>query len=551
MINEMMHCRFIAARFVATSCVLVVFTTGCASGVRLYDEPKARSMSEIKTQYAQADVLGLIEVERQNLSKLLAEEIRTIRENSQLQVDFALLSLVDDNAPMADTYLDEGLSRIEALGFLNGQKELRQFLMSDAGRAIRSPELDLRADRIAELTGQLPPRCHAASQLSNSMTWPSDISEFEQGLANIQYVAYVSACKKLQQELSSAPAFGGKLKQALDDWQAAQTQLLSRRTDIEDKTREYRASKAAHRKAVKAREDAIKSGDARTQQLRSEAERTLDTLKRAKKALDALGSGALEGDTVADIVTLLTATAGGDIDTDDPDIRIAAVILRELPSLAGEMTLLIERAQAPTVSNLLIEMNHQLLRKQYAEQLAALSEERVAILKAKFVAYKSEARRWLDFTDAMCNFATASHKKDSLGEACDDFLIIDGGNKCILPVPASAEIANCQLGKPWHKNIQNPPNDAATRELYKALAAYVRALSSQSTQKEQSFRLVDVKHRETLVAKENAVRSWNNLVVTPIGELDAYFQSGIKATEIADLLVKALGLTAIAIGVSN
>ena len=43
----------------------------------------------------------------------------------------------------------------------------------------------------------------------------------------------------------------------------------------------------------------------------------------------------------------------------------------------------------------------------------------------------------------------------------------------------------------------------------------------------------------------------NNLVEIPIAQLDAYFQAGIKANEIADLIVKALGLSAIVIGVTK
>ena len=36
-----------------------------------------------------------------------------------------------------------------------------------------------------------------------------------------------------------------------------------------------------------------------------------------------------------------------------------------------------------------------------------------------------------------------------------------------------------------------------------------------------------------------------------LDELDAYYKAGIKPAEIADLIVKALGFTAIAIGVAQ
>jgi hypothetical protein len=91
----------------------------------------------------------------------------------------------------------------------------------------------------------------------------------------------------------------------------------------------------------------------------------------------------------------------------------------------------------------------------------------------------------------------------------------------------------------------------ATRELYKALAAYLQALAIQGTESEQTFNLIDIGHREALAGREAALRGWDNLVAVPISQLDAYYQAGLKPAEIADLLIKALGFTAIAIGVSQ
>jgi hypothetical protein len=107
------------------------------------------------------------------------------------------------------------------------------------------------------------------------------------------------------------------------------------------------------------------------------------------------------------------------------------------------------------------------------------------------------------------------------------------------------------LDKPWHENIQAPANPAATRELYKALAAYLQALALRGTQHEQTFRLIDVRHRESLASRESAIRGWDNLVAVPVSQLEAYYQAGLKPAEIADLIVKALGFTAIAVGVAQ
>ena len=107
------------------------------------------------------------------------------------------------------------------------------------------------------------------------------------------------------------------------------------------------------------------------------------------------------------------------------------------------------------------------------------------------------------------------------------------------------------MTKPWNENITNGSNQDATRELYKALSGYLRALAEQAKPAEQDFRMIDLLHRETLAARQSAIQSWNNLVAVPIDQLDAYYHSGLKPAEIADLFVKALGLTAIAIGASQ
>ena len=94
-------------------------------------------------------------------------------------------------------------------------------------------------------------------------------------------------------------------------------------------------------------------------------------------------------------------------------------------------------------------------------------------------------------------------------------------------------------------------NEEASRELYKAITAYLGTLAEQAKAVEKDFRLIDVNHRETLAGRRAALLGWDNLVGVPIDQLDAYYQSGLKPAELADLIIKAMGFTAIAIGVSQ
>ncbi len=210
-------------------------------------------------------------------------------------------------------------------------------------------------------------------------------------------------------------------------------------------------------------------------------------------------------------------------------------------------------AKAPSVSNLLIELPHQTVLLEHAKALQALEERRVDILKAKFKAYLEEPKLILTFRDALCSFAyhsdTTPATQGHPGIKCDTFKPPEVGSAdCEIEGKA---IRNCALSKPWKDFLNNPPRDDTGREFYKALAAFTQVFPVRASQIEQDFNLIDLKHRENLATREMALKAWNNLAAVPIEQLDAYYQSGLKPEAIADVIVKALGFTAITVGVSQ
>ena len=168
--------------------------------------------------------------------------------------------------------------------------------------------------------------------------------------------------------------------------------------------------------------------------------------------------------------------------------------------------------------------------------------------KAKYDAYTVEANHWLRFHDAMCSYAALSSQQKHPGEACNDFAPPDKNNRCVL---AGAAIANCALGKPWKEALHGNEPGETRRELYKGVTHYLQAIAIQAVPIEEAFREIDIHQRETLVAKSSALGSWNNLVSVPLDQLDGYYKGGVKPVEIADLILRALTFTAIAIGVSK
>ena len=534
---------------IAALALTAVILSGCSTGVRLQDEQKSKVMAATKESYINAKVLDIFEVENKNLASLLAEELKVVRDNNKLQIDLALLEIADNGTPMADTYAGEAKDRLEQLGYLS-HKHLRDVFLNQSGGQVRNPRLADRSRRIKKVAGVLPLDCQLKVDLAPNMQWPDELSEQKLSIAKTNYQAYRVACEKRKDELASTRVPEGKTKKALDDWKTAKSELNSREEDV----LQYKAKVTQHRKEYN---DALAllnivegNGGKLETERRKQAETALQELDEAKALLNKTDASALAGENVNNIITLLTAVSGREIDTKNTNVKKAAEIMAEIPSLAGDMKALMEQGRAPSVSNLLIEMRHQVLRMEYAVELRTLAEERVAILKTVYDGYWEEAKLWLEFSNALCSFAVVSAGKEFPGQACDEFTVsvAHGEVECKF---GAEPLADCILAKPWNENISNPANGTATREIYKALSAYLRALGSQSQQHEQTYNLINIRHRETLAAKEAAIRSWNNLVETPITQLDAYYASGIKASEIADLFVKALGLTAIAIGVSH
>jgi hypothetical protein len=178
----------------------------------------------------------------------------------------------------------------------------------------------------------------------------------------------------------------------------------------------------------------------------------------------------------------------------------------------------------------------------------------------------SQSELWRAYSDNLCKLAYAGNKEAAPGVACETIKFEGGSDSltCKLQLDDGAQktITNCVLGKSWRflfgsgladtmKEAKPEQLAIARRYLHEAAAAYlqVRLNAYHSTQEE--FRRIDVAYRRIVVQREATLEQWKNVVEIPVIELDGYYSGGIKSAEIADLLVKALGFTAVAIGVSK
>ena len=527
---------------------------GC-EGVRLYDKSKADVSAAIKTKYAEADILGTIEVQKKNLDALLVEELKVVRENHQLQVDFSLLELADNDSPMADTWYDEIDVPLEQLGVSSDPRGLRTYIMG-------IEEGDLRDSQMAGLRRRMKqnglvdvPPCRLDTKFPElKVLLPEGLDETAIAIIANKYKLYRKACQKKKESIQSL-LFGGKVVKAKRAWENAKSDQQTRKQEVENLKIQVDQAIVAHKAAAAAAKAAGKKGEEFEKAIKEQADKLASALKTAATAAPEI----LSEKRLSSIVTLLKAAAGEQTTVeDDPELATAVVLVRGLSSLSGDIAGLVASAKAPSVSNLLIELQHQTVLLEHAKALQALEDRRIDILKAKFEAYLKEAKLILTFRDALCSFAyhsdTTPATQGHPGIKCDTFKPPKvkppevGSTDCEIEGKA---IRNCALSKPWKDFLNNPPRDDAGREFYKALAAFTQLFPVRASQIEQDFNLIDLKHRENLAAREMALKAWNNLAAVPIDQLDAYYQSGLKPEAIADLIVKALGFTAITVGVSQ
>jgi hypothetical protein len=536
----------------ATSLLLASALAGCANGIRLYDEPRSKLATSIKDGYGNASVLSTIEVEKRNLDKLLEEELKVVRDNQQLRVDFALLRIADDSTPMAVTYTDRTIRRLRELGYPS-VKAARASVIAEVEEEIFKERLASFERNIKAFAPRIDvPRCTVGGTLPETLEIPGTVTNQNKDRALHFYGLYRKRCLELLEAEPASP--GGLAGQALATWRSAVAEVEALDREVDAAQKAVAEKKAARDAAAKAGSDAAKAGAATTKELQDKA-------AAAEKALtEARGLPGFAKERVNALVTLLTAAAGGKVDSKDSDVAAAAAVAASIPSLAGDVKN-VQRGKTPSVNNLLIELRHQVVLLERARQLRSLAQQRADLARAQYEAIRTEAELWVRFSDAMCSLAVAVAGKPWSGQKCDNFEIATTddatqptGRRMICKLADPELPSTCVLvTHRWNQTIQEfgKDKDTATRELWKGLAAFFQALAAEGTQHELTFRLIDVRHREALVAREVALRGWDNLVAVPIDQLDAYYRAGLKPAEIADLLVKALGFGAIAYGVSR
>jgi hypothetical protein len=539
---------------------------GCA-GIHLYDPGRESTARDVKTKYTELNLPAVVATERQNLDALLEEELAVVREAHSLRLDLALLRIVDDDEPIGATITgvttearqtrpNSFSRRLTELGYKD-IASLRDFLNGADLLSSRAEAVRNRAALIYVGAGLHAPACDAPD-------FAKRLTEILDGIANpvkreqirIHTEAYARGCMEY---LAEGPKLGkGEVSRAHGEWRRAQTALAEQRAKAQELDESLKKASGEYEAAVKAQQAAGTSEN--LVRVEKAAGALRDALKQAGKASDLVGVPALSESRIQAIDTVLTALSGGRIDDEkvsEPDVQRAALVAGQVPALVGEIEVLVQRSRAPAVSPLVIEKQHQLLLRDDALRRVNLAAQRVALLELKYNALVAEARFLLAQRDSVCNVLQPAEAKRRI--KCDTLQasLKDNQWTCTYQLEKKDEVPppmpqDCaKLALTWGQGLREG-TPAEKRAMWEAIAGLGGRLAiARPLQDETDFRLAHLSHLEVAASDEFALRAWDGLITTPVNQLAAYHQTGIKPAELADLIVKAIGLGAIGIGVNR
>ncbi len=531
----------------ASPLLLAAALTACGGGVQVYDEEKAQLSSAAQAEYQQNQSLTpLLDAQEQALDRQLERDLAAVKNSHQIELKSRLLRVAeglgeDDKVaafwaevmqarlqePELGIYSSEIADLLEAIDQYRQFQSQRRFLQSDL-------------DNYRAFSGGVnPPPCRKDRPLPDEISASMVVGD-DPGMVNLIYAKYKRECDNLR-ELWSHNRFSGELAQSRLELEELEYDESLQRAQLEAASAEY----------DQAMEDLARAGGTE-EQIRAVAQRFSNAVE---KIAAARGDGPLAQRQAIALRVLLISAANGPIETGmDPKLDKASILVGSMPSMVGRLANMKARAEMPSVGRMLMGMRHQQSLIDYANLRKGQLEQRVALLEKGSRSILREMEGWRDFHNSMCNlfFAMSTKMTRGAGAGCVGFgLTLDGA--CTYDNGREViRIEQCPLTGSWRELFEmTEGNGDAKRHLYEALTGLIRAWNQQAIQDEIEVRLVDHEHRSAFAANRAAIEMWDNLIGVPIERIAAYYQAGIKPSEIFDLLVKVYGMSAIAAGAAQ
>lgn len=507
---------------------LAASLTGCA-GAHIYNQANDTLAQEASKQYKSADLLQVIKLERGNLAHDLQIELDVVQRHIDTVLDAEWFRIVDSDKPLTTSYIEKGVeAREKELGIagLNDRQRVEIALLNKTIER-RQGDIDTAASVITQLLKQPPAGCNAPekARAANLKTLREVARQIDMSDPfELSYQELVDACNQYVEKIKSTigpVAEGSLLRDAYDEWAQARRDEQALEQEFADARAEYERAAAAYVEGVAGKEAAGAAVSARIDQFQQHVEDTRKLLNAVADAGGALGLKFVAERRKQEIDTLLTATAGGTVDPSllkTPKVKQAAAVAATSPSLAEAAYALVNSGQIPLVAALLIEKQRQSVLAAAAGRRVERTQSRVDLLQKKLYAFAQEARLFREI----------------------ELLNKRGGL-----------VASGLLHKPLVEAL-NSANGQPKAALWLSLMHYVDTIHTYRAREEAlDYMLIALDHDEAVDNSEMAVGLWNSLIATPVNQIAAYHGSGVKAEDVAALVIQALSLGGIAVGVNR
>lgn len=529
-----------------------VTLSGC--GLHLYRQEHAQLAQSAKATFTEkVDLLGIVATERANLAKQRDVELAAVQQSQLFERDLVFFNAAklksDDRFLVLQPPLGEnncGLDNLLKLRYVARRAcelgattpdKLKQLANAEGdvyrSRVRREFVAEGRAD-LRKLGWTEAPRCDGIPAKDDTAVevWKAKALEamrekvaakdqgdaeavIEELIANCQalagYEKNLADSSGLQADLSRLKALQGEEATIVDE---------GRKVAAELKVLADRLQKLAEGEA--------KPGDTR-KKIAEDAKKLRELLDKAEDVATKLGAQ----DTLADFhldaaATLLQVLEGEPIPEDKlkgeggADLRRAVVAAQTVPQLADEIGMIDGLLNAPSKSSLLIAQRQALLDKENIEARKAQLNKRIELVRRRISLTIEEAR--------FLQFAAAQTSADECKKAIP--------RDALPPEEIKVADAECEQGKDGR--------------LLLGFYYLSRAMSgSRAGQEATRWEEIYLQYEQNIAANEYALKSWSNLIGTPIMLLEGYHTGGIKAESLGDLIFKAGGLGLLGVAVTK
>jgi hypothetical protein len=494
------------------------FLCGC-QGVHPYNLANDTAAKTVQTNYNKIDLTGFVNTARTNLETLRQQELSVSIQSLTNECDLLLLAILQSTNNLHDALVNEISDRTADL---TGQTDLAVVASSYDKMHVTYASLadyvrfvNGAAAEVARLARRAPPvfdwKTNPPAELPARLATNVPVADAHK--LSTAYGVYVDTCSDalgaVSELNSNFPAGGDEsVHGAIADWQASMTRVSAAKNEA-----------AAAQAAL---DDIVKkyTAKARTNPAFWKADYT-NALLDIRTVMVTLQSNAFGADAAVQLKlsavnVLLNAAASGQTDHSiaaTNKLFQADIIAASLPKLASDIQSAANAFNTPQVSSLVIE-------------------KEVLAVQQDFTSRQVSRRQ----ADVDLSFQMLISRLQELNDYCRIWHRIDTGADTNSPfLLKMTDVFN------------KPPADTNYAKILDVFVTFSSDFRGPRVQQQQIKSLRnDLYYQEALDADEASLRTWNAIMSTPINQLVAYYGTGFKPAEIADLVIKAAGFSAIA-----